>query len=89
MQFGLNFKMLARLHYDLKLVDLKLKVCYYLALISAFIYILLPFDIMPEGEYGLYFIVGLIDDVFVAFVVCNLLGSLYKYHLLKNGLNFS
>eukprot|EP00029_Vermamoeba_vermiformis_P001117 TRINITY_DN11287_c0_g1_i1.p1 TRINITY_DN11287_c0_g1~~TRINITY_DN11287_c0_g1_i1.p1 ORF type:complete len:246 (+),score=3.49 TRINITY_DN11287_c0_g1_i1:166-903(+) len=87
--FGLNFKLLTRLHYDLKFVDLKLKLCYYLALMSVFIYILIPFDIIPEGQYGLYFFIGLIDDALISFFVFNLLGSLYKYHILKNGLDMS
>jgi uncharacterized membrane protein YkvA (DUF1232 family) len=75
-----------RLHFDLSFVDFYLKVCYSLSLLLIFVYILWPFDVIPEGRLEYFFLLGLVDDFVVAFLIVNLLGSLYRYHVLNRGL---
>jgi uncharacterized membrane protein YkvA (DUF1232 family) len=77
-----------RLHFDLLFVDFYLKICYYLSILLIYAYILWPYDLIPEGNLGFFFIMGLLDDFFVAFFVVIVLGSLYRYHVLNKGLQF-
>jgi RING finger protein 170 len=45
------------------------------------LYLLLPFDLIPEGAMGVFFFLGLIDDVLLALILFLILGNLYRASL--------
>ncbi|KAH3764045.1 RING finger protein 170-like [Pelomyxa schiedti] len=49
-----------------------------IGLIVALGYVIAPYDILPEGAFGLFFILGLIDDLLVILLVVLLLGHAYR-----------
>jgi len=67
-----------RLISDISFLNVFVKLRVFLVFATWFLYLLLPFDIIPEAAFG---VIGWIDDLLFLFTMIYLLGMFYRSHL--------